>query len=130
MSRMLEKEFGNEALDVLIDWKNKKTEEEWRKRGQEAKDKTPKYFLTLFSKEAHEFNVVKESEEVLEVIVKKCIHAEIFKKFNATDIGEKMICNGDYYAVKGFNQGIELTRDKLLMRGDDCCHFLFKLKKQ
>jgi len=130
MSRILEKEFGREALDVLVDWKNRRIEEEWRKRGQETRDKTPRYFLTLFSKEAHEFNVVEESEEVLEVIVKKCVHAEVFKKFNATDIGEKMICNGDHYVVKGFDHGIELIRDRLLMRGDDCCHFLFRLKKQ
>ncbi|MEM2997677.1 MAG: L-2-amino-thiazoline-4-carboxylic acid hydrolase [Thermoproteota archaeon] len=130
MSRILEKEFGKEALDVLLDWRNRRIEEEWRKRGLEAKDKSPRYFLALFSSEAHEFEVLEESEESLEVIVKKCIHAEIFKKFNATDIGEKIICSGDHYVVKGFDHGIELVRDKLLMRGDDCCHFLFKLKKQ
>ncbi|MBO3809385.1 MAG: L-2-amino-thiazoline-4-carboxylic acid hydrolase [Candidatus Brockarchaeota archaeon] len=130
MSRILEKEFGKEALDVLLDWRNRRIEEEWRKRGLEAKDKSPRHFLALFSKEAHEFEVLEESEEALEVIVKKCIHAEIFKKFNAADIGEKLICSGDHYVVKGFNHGIELIRDKLLMRGDECCHFQFRLKKQ
>ncbi len=129
MSRILEKEFGKDALDVLVDWRNKRIEEEWRKRGEEAEDKTPRYFLILFSKEAHDFEVVRENEEILEVVVKKCIHAEAFKKFNATDIGEKLICNGDHYVVKGFDHGIELVRDKLLMRGEDCCHFLFKLKR-
>jgi len=44
MSRILEKEFGKEALDVLVDWRNRRIEEEWRKRGIEAKDKTPDTF--------------------------------------------------------------------------------------
>lgn len=80
MIRILEKEFGKEALDVLVDWRNMRIEEEWRKRGLEVKDKTPRYFLILFSKEVHEFEVLEESGEALEVIVKKCVHAEIFKK--------------------------------------------------
>ncbi|MGQ9596172.1 MAG: L-2-amino-thiazoline-4-carboxylic acid hydrolase [Thermoproteota archaeon] len=130
MSRILEKELGKDALDMLVDWRNRRVEKEWRKRGQETKDKTPRYFLSLFSKEAHEFEVIRESEETLEVVVKKCIHAEVFKKFNAADIGEKMICSGDHHVIKGFDHGIELIRDKLLMRGDDCCHFLFRLKEQ
>ncbi|MBO3767910.1 MAG: L-2-amino-thiazoline-4-carboxylic acid hydrolase [Candidatus Brockarchaeota archaeon] len=129
MSRILEKEFGEEALNLLVEWKNKKIEEEWKRRGQEVKDKGPRNFLSLFSKEAHDFEVVRADEETLEVVVKKCVHAEIFKKFNATDIGKKLICDGDYYVVKGFDHGIELKREKLLMLGDDCCHFIFKLKK-
>lgn len=129
MSRILEKEFGEEALKILLDWRNKRIEEEWRKRGREAVDKTPRYFSMLFNKEAHEFEVIRENDEVFEVIVKKCVHAEVFKKFNATDIGEKLICDGDHYVVKGFGHGIELDRNKLLMRGDDCCHFVFRLKR-
>ncbi|MGC9201771.1 MAG: L-2-amino-thiazoline-4-carboxylic acid hydrolase [Thermoproteota archaeon] len=129
MSRIVEREFGEEALDLLVEWKNKRTEEEWKKRGQEIKDKSPKSFLSLFNKDAHDFEIIRADDEVLEVVVKKCIHAEIFKKFNAADVGKKLICDGDYFVVKGFDPKIELNRDKLLMLGDDCCHFVFKLKK-
>ena len=104
-----------------------KTREQKRSRKAWARDKGPKSFLSLFNKDIHDFEVIRANDEILEVIVKKRIHAEIFKN-QRYRCWKKLVCDGDYYAVKGFDPKIELNRDKLLMLGVDCCHF-FKLKK-
>ncbi|RJS85928.1 hypothetical protein CW702_00220 [Candidatus Bathyarchaeota archaeon] len=129
MARVLEKEFGKEALDLLAEWKYNKTRERWREIAKTTGRSDPEYLFRLFSKEAHDFEVIRKDRNVLEVIVKKCIHAEVFKKFNATDIGLKLICHGDNAVVEGFNPKIKFTRPKILMAGDDCCHFKFELEE-
>jgi len=60
----------------------------------------------------------------LEVKVFRCLHTETLKKLNATRIGLKLICIGDEAATEGFNPEIKFTRPKILMAGDDCCHFI------
>jgi len=129
MARIVEKEFGEEALDLLVEWNRKKTREKWREIAKTTGRRDPEYLLTLFSKEAHDFEVLRKERNLLEVKVKRCIHADVFKRFNAADIGQKLICNGDYAIVEGFNPKIKLTRPKLLMAGDDCCHFKFELEE-
>jgi len=66
----------------------------------------------------------------LEVKVYKCIHAKVFRKLNATNIGYKLICRGDDAATEGFSPDIELICPKILMKGDDCCHFIWRRKKR
>ncbi len=129
MARILEKEFGKEALDLLAEWRYKKTRERWKEIAEKTGRNDPEYLFRLFSKEAHDYEVVRKDRKVLEVIVKKCVHAEVFKKFNATDIGLKLICQGDHAVVEGFNPKIKFTRPKILMAGDDCCHFKFELEE-
>ncbi|HIE14198.1 TPA: hypothetical protein EYP70_02885 [Candidatus Bathyarchaeota archaeon] len=129
MARILEKEFGKEALDLLAEWRYKKTREKWKEISEKTGRNDPEYLFRLFSKEAHDYDVVRKDRKVLEVIVKNCVHAEVFKKFNATDIGLKLICQGDHAVVEGFNPKIKLTRPKILMAGDDCCHFKFELEE-
>ena len=50
-------------------------------------------------------------------------------KILTQDVGLKMICMGDFPVVEGYNPEIRLRREKTLMKGDDCCHFIFELKK-
>ena len=52
------------------------------------------------------------------------------KKLNAANIGEKLICSGDVAVTEGFNPKMKFMRPKLLMVGDDCCHFKWELKDQ
>jgi len=70
-----------------------------------------------------------QDKKSLEFVVKKYIHARVLKKINATDLEKKLIYDETYFVVKGFNDRIELRRDKLLMLGDNCCYFVFKLKR-
>ena len=130
MGHILVTLYGEEALDALSDWLYNKRKEEWKERSKTIKDKSPEFFLRFFSNEAHEYEVIRKDKNVLEVKVYKCIHAEVFKKLNATEIGYKLICRGDDAATEGFNPKIRLIRPKILMRGDDCCHFIWKLEEE
>lgn len=129
MARILEREYGEDALEALLEWKNNRTRERWRKLAKSTGRSDPEYLFRLFSEKAHEFEVIRKDRKALEVKVTKCVHADTFKKFNATDVGQKLICNGDYAVVEGFNPKIKFTRPKLLMAGDDCCHFIFELQE-
>jgi len=128
MARFIEEEFGEEALDLLIKFKRDKIRKRWREIAESTGRRDPEYLFRLFSKDVHDFEVIRKDREVLEVKVKRCAHAEIFRRFNAADIGCKLICEGDYAVVEGFNPKIKFTRPKLLMKGDDCCHFKFELR--
>lgn len=127
MALILEEEFGLEALDVLMDWRNKRTRKHWKEIARTSGRSDPEYLFSLFNERVHEFEVIRKDAKALEVKVTKCAHADTFKRLNATDIGQKLICNGDYAVVEGFNPKIKFTRPELLMAGDGCCHFKFEL---
>ncbi|MFQ6094813.1 MAG: L-2-amino-thiazoline-4-carboxylic acid hydrolase [Candidatus Bathyarchaeia archaeon] len=129
MARILEEEFGSEALDVLMEWRDKKTRERWKEIARTSGRSDPEYLFRLFDERVHEFEVIRKDRRVLEVKVTRCAHADTFKRFNAADIGQKLICNGDIAVVEGFNPRMKFTRSKLLMAGDDCCHFKFELEE-
>ena len=129
MGHILVSQYGEEALDVLMKWNHEKIKERWREIAKSTGRNDPEYLFCLFSEEAHEFEVIRKSKKALEVKVTKCIHAEVFKKLNAAHIGQKLICSGDEAVTEGFNPKIRFTRPKLLMAGDDCCHFIWELQE-
>jgi hypothetical protein len=51
------------------------------------------YLLCLFSEKAHVYEIIQKNQFLLEVKVTKCIHVDTFKKFNATHIGERLVCS-------------------------------------
>jgi hypothetical protein len=124
----IENQYGKGALDALALWKDERNKERWREIARETGRSDPEYLFRLFTDRVHEFQVVRKNKEALEVIVTECLHFKTFKKFNATEIGMKMICMGDYAVVEGFNPNIRFRRPKTLMARDDCCHFIFELK--
>jgi predicted ArsR family transcriptional regulator len=127
-ARFLEREYGEGVLEALAEFKYNRTRERWREIAETSKRSDPEYLFRLFSDEVHEYEVIRKDRRALEVKVTKCAHAENFKRFNATDVGMRMICMGDYAVVEGFNPRMKFTRPKTLMAGDDCCHFMFKLE--
>jgi len=129
MGHVLVSQYGEEALDVLMRWNHEKIKERWREIARSTGRSDPEYLFCLFSEEAHEFEVIRKSRKALEVKVTRCIHAENFKKLNAAHIGRKLICSGDEAVTEGFNPKIKFTRPKLLMAGDDCCHFIWELEE-
>lgn len=128
MGHILESQYGEEALDVLMKWKDEKTREKWREIAKSTGRSDPEYLFCLFSKDALDYEVVRKDRKALEVKVTKCVHAETFKRLNAAHIGQKLICNGDIAVTVGFNPKIMFTRPKLLMAGDDYCHFIWELE--
>ena len=130
MARFIEKEYGEGALDALLEWKHQKIKEQFREISKTSGRSDPEYLFRLFSTEVHEFEVIRKDKKALEVKVTRCAHAETFKEFNAMDLGKKLICEGDYAVVEGFNPKIKFTRPTCLMDGDECCHFKFELQEE
>ena len=126
-SRFLMKEYGEGVLDAIADWKNGRTRERWAEIAEAEGRSDPEYLFRLFSDAVHEYEVIRKGPDALEVRVTRCAHADVFRSLNATDIGMKMICEGDYAVAEGFNPGIRFSRPKTIMAGDDCCHFVFEL---
>ena len=126
MGRSIERFFGKDALDILTAFQDEKTKETWRKRGKEMGRSDPAFLFSLFSEDAHEFELIEKSETRLEVKVTRCVHADLFRSYNAADLGEKLICSGDFAVVEGFNPRIRLTRPTTCMTGGSC-HFIFEL---
>jgi hypothetical protein len=127
-ARFLQKEYGEGALEALVEWKDKRNRERWREIGEATGRGDPEYLFRLFNDRVHEFEVIRKNPKALEVRVTRCSHEENFRGFNATDVGMKMICMGDYAVVEGFNPKIRFERPKTLMAGDDCCRFVFELE--
>ena len=122
--------YGEEALEALSKWNCERIKRRWREIARSTGRSDPEYFFRLFNDRVHDFKVIRKSKEALEVKVFKCLHAETLKKLNAAHIGLKLICVGDEAATEGFNPEIKFTRPKILMAGDDCCHFIWELKKE
>ena len=127
--RFIEEEYGEDVLEALVRAKDNKYRELWRKIAETTSRSDPEYLFRLFNDRVHEYEVMRKDKKALEIIVTRCQHAETFQKFNAEDIGMKMICMGDYAVVEGFNPEIEFKRIKTLMAGDECCHFIFELNE-
>ena len=127
-ARFIEEEYGEGALEALAKWKDDRNRERWRNIAEETGRSDPEYLFRLFTNRVHEYKVVRKNRNALEVIVTKCAHAEVFHRFNAADVGMRMICMGDYPVVEGFNPDIKFRRPKTLMDCDECCHFIFELE--
>ena len=57
-----------------------------------------------------------------------CLVAKAIRDAGAVDIGYAAICYADFAVAHAFNPDIELTRNKCLIKGDDCCYFEYSLK--
>ena len=64
--------------------------------------------------------IIKSSEDLLEIKITECLWAKVFKDANATDIGYAALCNVDFATAQA--KGQKLVRTKTLMQGDDCCN--------
>jgi hypothetical protein len=66
---------------------------------------------------------IESTPKSYEMKVTECLWAQTFREANAADIGFASICYGDEAMAAAFDQRLQLTRPKVLMNGDDCCHF-------
>jgi hypothetical protein len=66
--------------------------------------------------------IVEDSENAFEMKVTECIWADVFRDADAGELGNAMVCHGDYAWAQGFNPNIKLVRDKTLMQGDAICN--------
>ena len=126
MGRTIERLYGPDAVDVLVAHQHQKSRHAWQEKAKEEGRQDPGYLKCLFSKDAHEYEILRDDPDCLEVKVTKCVHAEVFRSYNAADLGEKLICSGDHAVVAGYNPRMKLIRPTTCMTGE-CCHFIFRV---
>jgi hypothetical protein len=125
MGRTMERLYGADAVGAFMALQDAKLRQAWAERATVCGRRDPGYLLCLFNRAAHDYTVVRDDPDCLEIKVSNCVHADVFRGYGAADLGEKLICNSDHAVVAGYNPELELVRPSTCMTGD-CCHFIFR----
>ena len=76
----------------------------------------------------YEFETVEKSDTVLRNEVTHCDYAEFMKSIGAQDLGELLICDGDYAMADQL--GLTLERTTTCMAGQGKCNFCYHIKPE
>lgn len=70
---------------------------------------------------AFTWEIVEQTDKVLELKYTECLPAKLLRSMNAADIGFALECSGAKAAAKAFNPKISVSNPKNIMRGDSVC---------
>ena len=76
----------------------------------------------------YEFETVEESDTLLRNEVTHCDYAEFMKSIGAEDLGELLICDGDFAMADQL--GLDLERTTTCMAGQGKCNFCYHIKPE
>ena len=76
----------------------------------------------------YEFQTVEKSATTLRNEVSHCDYAEFMKSIGAQDLGELLICDGDYAMADEL--GLDLERTTTCMAGQGKCNFCYHVKPE
>lgn len=76
----------------------------------------------------YEFETVEKSQTLLRNEVTHCDYAEFMKSIGAQDLGELLICDGDYAMADEL--GLDLERTTTCMAGQGKCNFCYHVKPE
>lgn len=76
----------------------------------------------------YEFETVEKSDTILRNEVTHCDYAEFMKSIGAEDLGELLICDGDYAMADEL--GLTLERTTTCMAGQGKCNFCYHVKPE
>lgn len=76
----------------------------------------------------YEFETVEKSATTLRNEVTHCDYAEFMKSIGAQDLGELLICDGDY--AMAHELGLDLERTTTCMAGQGKCNFCYHVKPE
>ncbi len=76
----------------------------------------------------YEFETVEKSPTILRNEVTHCDYAEFMKSIGAQDLGELLICDGDYAMADEL--GLDLERTTTCMAGQGKCNFCYHIKPE
>ena len=76
----------------------------------------------------YEFETVEKSATTLRNEVTHCDYAEFMKSIGAQDLGELLICDGDYAMADEL--GLDLERTTTCMAGQGKCNFCYHVKPE
>lgn len=74
------------------------------------------------------FEIVEQTDQVLELKYTECLPAKLLRAMNAVDIGLALECSGAAAVAKAFNPKITCSNPNNLMKGDSYCIERFTLK--
>jgi hypothetical protein len=126
--RALEAELGKEKAHALVraalDEANRKMVAQ---RGSLLDIPTLKAEFAGFGEGVrYEFETVEETETLLRNEVTHCDYATFMESIGARDLGQLLICDGDFAMADEL--GLKLERTKTCMAGDGHCNFCYHVK--
>ena len=71
-------------------------------------------------------SAAKQTDSLLRNQVNHCDYAEFMEQIGARDLGELLICDGDFAMADEL--GLRLERTKTCMNGDGMCNFCYHVK--
>jgi hypothetical protein len=74
----------------------------------------------------YEFETLEKTDRVLRNQVNHCAYAEFMEQIGARDLGQLLICDGDFAMADEL--GLKLERTKTCMNGDGMCDFCYHVK--
>lgn len=126
--RALEAELGREKAHKLVrEALDKANRAAVAKRGSLLDIPTLKAEFAGFGEGVrYEFETVEESDTLLRNEVTHCDYAVYMERIGARDLGELLICDGDYAMADEL--GLKLERTTTCMAGDGHCNFCYHVK--
>jgi hypothetical protein len=76
----------------------------------------------------YEFETLEQTDTLLRNRVTHCDYAEHMEKIGARDLGQLLICDGDFAMADEL--GLKLDRTKTCMNGDGECNFCYHVKAE
>ena len=134
--RDLQDVLGEDVLNDALDERHRRTmaaaEAEAAERYRDAPpppigaraDSIDRAWAHFAAGDALEFELVARSEHELGYDVHACAYAELMQRLDATDIGQRLICNADF--IDAAKLGWDLERTMTNMAGDGVCDFRFR----
>ena len=130
--KALQEELGKERANALV---RKALGAVYRRYGEEfrrAKNEgsvgnaMASAFATFARKEALDYDVIEQSQEVCQIDVTRCSYAEFYKELGEPELGFLLVCSSDFDMAAGFDPDIKLARTQTIMQGAQHCDFRYK----
>lgn len=71
-------------------------------------------------------NVVRDTDDEFRFDVTRCAFAELYREMGCEEIGAILSCARDEAFLEGFDDSLELVREKTIMAGDGVCDFCYR----
>lgn len=124
----MEERFGPEAREVVRDMtanQKRKPREETGSPAADLQDFCSNLDNACIG--SHEWLRVVDEPDKIGYNYTRCLWAEVYRELGEPDLGY-VICAGDEPAVEAHNPQLSFERTKTLMRGDELCDHLFRIR--
>ncbi len=131
----LQAELGEDRANALVrkalgDMYRSLGEKWWRGQGARSFGENVASAFALYAAgDALDYQVVKQSEDTVEIAVTGCRYAQFYKELGVPELGFLLVCGSDFAMAEGFGPDIELTRTQTIMQGASHCDFRYMRQK-